>query len=299
MRNCKMRKFSFLLFSLVIALCLTMFVPSVVPYIGIETVEAATQKPKIKLNYTKKTAKTDSKFKLKLLGTKKKVKWSTSNPYIAVVRENGTVLTDGAGKCVITAKVGGKKYKCYVTVKDTYGTVTGNVTYHYNQYRGYVPDTGSVAILINGRYNFQDGRHGYEEIKDDELGDLDSTDIEYLNSKAIDGLKRIGIYATKVDGNGNFTFNHVPTAENYNLIIISKETTTGGWFDYYDDSISDASDEYYEYVANQIGLYDWNDYKLRNLISRAVGYHAYTSKDVTVYKNETTHITHEFPYTYI
>ena len=63
--------------------------------------------------------------------------------------------------------------------------------------------------------------------------------------------------------------------------------------------ISDASDEYYEYVANELGLFSWYDQKLRNLISRAVGFHAYTSKDITVYKNETTHITHEFPYTYI
>ena len=286
--------------ALAIVLCLSMFAPSVMPNVGVETVEAATKKPKIRLNYTKKTAETNSEFKLKELGTKKKVKWSTSNPYIAtVVDSDGTVVTDGAGKCVITAKVDGKKYKCNVTVKDTYGTVTGNVTYHYNQYRGYVPDTGSVVILINGRHDFPDGRHGYDEIKDDELSGLNSTDIEYLNSKAIDKLKQIGIYATKVDGNGNFTFNHVPAAEYYNLIIISKETSTGGWFDYYDESISDASDEYYEYVANELGLFSWYDQKLRNLISRAVGFHAYTSKDITVYKNETTHITHEFPYTYI
>ena len=278
------------------AVCLTMIAPVVAPSVGIETVEAAT---KVKLNCTKKTVKTDSEFKLKVLGTKKKVKWSTSNPYIAVVKSDGTVLTDGAGKCVITAKVNGKKYKCNVTVKDRYGTVTGNVTYHYNQYRGYVPDTGSVVILINIRHDFPDGRHGYDEIKDDELSGLNSTDIEYLNSKAIDKLKQIGIYATKVDGNGNFTFNHVPAAEYYNLIIISKETSTGGWFDYYDESISDASDEYYEYVANGLGLYSWYDQKLRNLISRAVGYNAYATEEITVYENETTHITHEFPYTYI
>ena len=291
----KMKK---LIKAVAFAVCLTMTAPVVAPSVGIETVEAATKKPKIRLNYTKKTAETNSEFKLKVLGTKKKVKWSTSNPHIAVVCPDGTVLTDGAGKCVITAKVDGKKYKCNVTVKDTYGTVTGNVTYHYNQYRGYVPDTGSVVILINIRHDFPDGRHGYDEIKDDELSGLNSTDIEYLNSTAIDELKQIGIYATKVDGNGNFTFNHVPAAEYYNLIIISKETSTEGWFDYYDESISDASDEYYEYVADELGLFS-DDQKLRNLISRAVGFHAYTSKDITVYKNETTHITHEFPYTYI
>lgn len=277
-----------------LAVCLTMTVPIVAPSIGIETVEAAT---KIKLNCTKKTVKTDSEFKLKVLGTKKKVKWSTSNPYIAVVKSNGTVLTDGAGKCVITAKVNGKKYKCNVTVKDRYGNVSGSVTYHYNQYSGYVPNTGSIVILINGRYNFSDGRHSYDEIKDDELSGLSDIDIKYLNSNAIDKLRQIGIYATKVDGNGNFNFNHVPVAT-YDVLIISKETTTGGWFDYYDESISDASDEYYEYVADGLGLYSWYDQKLRNLISKAVGYNAYTSKEITVYENETTYVTHEFPYTY-
>lgn len=209
------------------------------------------------------------------------------------------ILTDGAGKCVITAKVGGKKYKCKVTVKDTYGSVSGNVTYHYNQYKGYVPDTGSTVILINHRYNFPDGRHGYGNLKDSELSGLTYLNIVYLDSITIEQLKRIGIYITTADGNGNFTFNHVPAAENYNVIIISKETSTEGWFNYYDESISDATDEYYGLVADEIGLYDWNDYKLRDLISKAVGYHAYALKEISVYTNENTHVTHEFPYTWV
>lgn len=283
--------------ALAIVLCLSMFTPTVVPVVGIETVQAATkEKTKVKLNYTKKTVETNSEFKLKVLGTKKKVKWSTSNPYVAVVKSDGTVLTDLAGQCVITAKVGGKKYTCKVTVKDTYGTVSGNVTYHYNQYRGYVPNTGSIVILKPYRHVFSDDRHNYEVIKDDEFGKLDYTDIKYLNSYAIDKLKQIGIYATKVDGNGNFTIAHVPSGD-YQVFIISKETTTGEWFDYYDESISDASDEYYENVADNLGMY-FDDKKLRNLISRAVGYNAYATEKVTVYKNETSYITHEFPYTF-
>ena len=41
--------------ALAIVLCLSMFTPTVVPVVGIETVQAATkEKTKVKLNYTKK-----------------------------------------------------------------------------------------------------------------------------------------------------------------------------------------------------------------------------------------------------
>ena len=54
---------------------------------------------------------------LKVTGTKKKVKWSSNKKDIATVNQKGKITAKKAGKAVITAKIGKKKYTCKVTVK--------------------------------------------------------------------------------------------------------------------------------------------------------------------------------------
>ena len=99
--------------TLAIILCLGIITPLIVPNIGSETVQAKT---KIKLNCTKKTIYKGDIFKLKITGTKKKVKWSSSNKTIATVSSKGVVKGIGEGTAKITAKVGKKKYTCKVNV---------------------------------------------------------------------------------------------------------------------------------------------------------------------------------------
>lgn len=79
--------------------------------------ESAEAKSKIKLNKTKATIYVGKSVKLKVKGTKKKVKWSSSNKKIAKVTQKGKVTGVKNGTAKITAKVGKKKYKCKVTVK--------------------------------------------------------------------------------------------------------------------------------------------------------------------------------------
>ena len=55
--------------------------------------------------------------KLKVKGTKAKVKWKSSNKKIATVSKSGKVKGKKTGKCTITAKVKGKKLKCKVYVE--------------------------------------------------------------------------------------------------------------------------------------------------------------------------------------
>ena len=71
----------------------------------------------IKLNKKKLTLRVGKTYKLKVKGTSKTVKWSSSNKKIAKVSSSGLVKAKKVGKATITAKVAGKTLKCKVTVK--------------------------------------------------------------------------------------------------------------------------------------------------------------------------------------
>lgn len=75
----------------------------------------AAQKPK--LNKKSATIYVGKTVKLKVKGNRKKVKWSSSNKKVATVSSKGKVKGKKAGKATITAKVGNKKLKCKITVK--------------------------------------------------------------------------------------------------------------------------------------------------------------------------------------
>lgn len=81
---------------------------------GYDMVQA--QAAAVRLNRTNCILDIGSTINLKVLGTRKKAKWSTSNRRIATVGGNGLVTAKKAGKCVITAKIGRKKYRCRVSV---------------------------------------------------------------------------------------------------------------------------------------------------------------------------------------
>lgn len=95
-------------------LCVIMLCGSVLPVCHIKTTQAAT----IKLNYVRKTMYVDDTFKLKIKGTKKKVKWISYNEEIAKVDKNGKVTGIGTGKTEIHCIYNKVDKKCIVTVKD-------------------------------------------------------------------------------------------------------------------------------------------------------------------------------------
>ena len=71
----------------------------------------------IRLNCQTVTITEGKSYQLKVKGTKKKVKWSSSNKKVSTVSQKGLIKGKKAGRAVITAKIDGKKYSCKVTVK--------------------------------------------------------------------------------------------------------------------------------------------------------------------------------------
>lgn len=71
----------------------------------------------IKLSSTLITLNVGKTKTIKLKGTKKTPKWSSSNKNVATVSSKGKIKAKKKGNAVITAKLGKKKYKCKVKVK--------------------------------------------------------------------------------------------------------------------------------------------------------------------------------------
>ena len=106
---------------------------------------------KIKLNKTKLTLTQGKKYRLKIKGTKKKVKWSSTKKSVATVNKKGVVTAKKKGTAYIKAKVGKKTYKCKVTVKSTYNTFCSGKSAsraHSNTYRSSSKNTSTKCNIF-------------------------------------------------------------------------------------------------------------------------------------------------------
>lgn len=245
-----------------------------------------------KLNKKSVTLSVGKSSTLKVTGTKQKVKWLSSNTAIAAVTRNGKVVAKSAGTAEVIANVGGAKFVCKVNVKGSqkpatkpteapkpeikYGKVTGNITYHYNQYRGYVADTGAKVYLIpkNGSAS--------------KAPDLTDMDFAYMFN--INKINANNIYCAKVDGKGEYTINHIPEGE-YLAVIVSKNSKSGDWFE------ANDKDKYYDMIAN-----GWRNYLNESTslaLAKSISFYRYGLRSISVYGNDTTTLSYEFPYTYI
>lgn len=259
-----------------------------------------------KLNKKSVTLSVGKSSTLKVTGTKQKVKWTSSNTAIATITRNGKVVAKSAGTAEVIANVGGAKFVCKVNVKGSqkpapkpteapkptaiptpaptatpkpeikYGKVTGNITYHYNQYRGYVADTGAKVYLIpkNGSASKA----------------TDLTDMDFAYMFNINKINANNIYCAKVDGKGEYTINHIPEGE-YLAVIVSKNSKSGDWFE------ANDKDKYYDMIAN-----GWRNYLNESTslaLAKSISFYRYGLRSISVYGNDTTTLSYEFPYTYI
>jgi hypothetical protein len=78
----------------------------------------------IRLNRSKLTLQIGESTKLKIVGTKNPVSWTSSNSLIANVSTNGNVYAKKSGTTTIIATINHKKVKCNVTVKKANGQKT-------------------------------------------------------------------------------------------------------------------------------------------------------------------------------
>lgn len=77
-----------------------------------------TSKAAVKINKKKVTMYSGEKTQLIITGSRKKVKWRSSNKKICKVNKKGLVTAKKKGKATIKAKVGKKTLKCIVKVKN-------------------------------------------------------------------------------------------------------------------------------------------------------------------------------------
>ena len=102
------------LLATIIVISALIVAPKIVP--GWETAYT-TQAVSIKINKKSKTIYEGNTYTLKVTGTKKKVKWSSSNKSVATVSLKGKVTAKKNGTATITAKVGNKKLTSKIKVK--------------------------------------------------------------------------------------------------------------------------------------------------------------------------------------
>lgn len=153
----------------------------------------------------------------------------------------------------------------------TFGSVSGNVTYHYNKYKGYVADTNADVFLIP-----RDGSALYFE------GSL------AISSKS--ELADYKCYRASVDGSGNYSISHVATGSYY-VVIVSHNSTSGAFFNAEDTDafkrdiassfLALLSQTTADYLANTISLYK------------------YHMEAIEIYEGENTNAGYAFGYTYI
>lgn len=136
---------------------------------------------KVKLNKTKATIYVGKTVTLKLKNNENKVKWSSSNRKMATVSSKGKVKGKKAGKVTITAKVGKKKYKCRILVKDIINVKLPKTPFKVSSY--------------------EDGKL---------LATYEITNISYSYNKSYDGSGKYDIYVyfdgQKIYSNGEDTY---------------------------------------------------------------------------------------------
>ena len=112
-----------------------------------------TKKRCINLSNKKKMYYFNGVTRLHVVNTNKKVTYKSSSSHVATVSSKGKVTAKHPGKCTITAKVGGKSFKCKVTVKNGYSKATVKKNFKMTYTKEVKGKVGTIKIKIQNKFN--------------------------------------------------------------------------------------------------------------------------------------------------
>jgi hypothetical protein len=194
---------------------------------GTEIVSAAT----VKLNKTTLTVNEGQSYTLKLSGTTKTVKWSTSNKAIATVSTKGIVKGIKAGTATITATASNKKYNCKVTVKEVFNAKKAVQNLSVEDYSL----SHGVIQIVKNNYIFP--------------MDLEATIVYYDSSNMMIGKSGASNYYFE-KGAECILFYSAPTDSNYDYVPYDhyKITYSASLISYMKSNLKDIE------IASNIGI---------------------------------------------
>lgn len=228
---------------------------------------------------------------LRVKGTKKKVKWSSSKKSIAAVTKKGVVKGKKCGSCTIKARVAGKTLKCKVTVREPAVANAMNL-------RNYILKNGSKAS-DGGRYIrrkwtaedgirscnavikvYKDNTEMYFEVRDD----YDSGDFRTRFEMTIDIIEQkpgdIYLYYSELDG-GFAEYYYGSVGYDYYFEYGSPEKTAGVTVNKYiyddtdeetpPDEYTDAATLEADAVAGTFASKTLNSFRLFDTLFRKCG----------------------------
>lgn len=189
----------------------------------VSTINPSISHAAAKLNKTKATMYVGDVLTLKLSGTTKKISWSTSNKSVVTVKE-GKITAKKAGTAKVTAKAGGKKYTCAVTVKNA-------KKYGEGMYKvGKDMPAGEYVLFTNSKYSAyfevcKNSSGSFSSIISNDNFDYNSIiTVKKGNYLKLTRCYAISINAAKVNTAGSGTFlvgKHIKPGE-YKLVSTSK-----------------------------------------------------------------------------
>lgn len=208
------------------------------------------------------------------LSKQNSIQWSSENESVATI-SNGIVTAFSPGTTRIVAAIDNVNTYCTIQVNQTYGNISGNVTYFYNKYQGNKPDTGTMVYL-------------FSKTGSGKNAPTTNSYVDWNIKSIMKDYEQYGIFTAEVDGSGNYTFNNIPTGEYY-IFMKSSKTTSGSAF---------SDKEAYEKAIEKSVSSLINPENASNL-GKMVGYQKYYSSSITVLPNQTVTFSYDFGTTYL
>lgn len=252
---------------------------SAIPFSIMEGTQVVVQASTVKLN--KKTISLDvgKAQKLKVTGTKAKVKWSSTNSRVVKVNKSGVVTAVSSGSATVKAKVGKKTLSCKVTVKSQFSaseatknisvtledTGKGVVAILKNNNKVTVDVEAKLVYFLNGRmidtssdsnYAFESGKEcalffpapmnsDYDYVSYDDFKitlSVDKTNYIKCASNGIDVKSNIGAdnVTTEISNNSGMDFDYIKIA----IVFYNASGKAIGYEYHYANCLKDGSVDY-------------------------------------------------------